>query len=166
MIVKIRNYINGIHNLEFEKNAEAMGLKEPFNGKVKLSTKMDKSSHQIVFDCYLECDSSFECDRCTVEYSEILKSNFELVYIFDEKETHSDNINVNFISPEADKIDLTKDVIEYCKLSIPLKKLCNENCKGLCSICGQNLNEKNCNCKEEKIDPKWEPLLKLKDKLN
>ncbi len=47
-----------------------------------------------------------------------------------------------------------------------MKKLCSEDCAGLCTKCGSNLNKNKCNCSEELKNPVWEPLLKLKDKLN
>jgi len=47
-----------------------------------------------------------------------------------------------------------------------MKKLCKEDCKGLCPRCGKNLNEDNCICTEKEIDPRWEPLEKLRNKLN
>jgi uncharacterized protein len=47
-----------------------------------------------------------------------------------------------------------------------MKKLCSEDCKGLCPSCGKNLNDGPCNCAEEIIDPRWELLQKLKTKNN
>ena len=52
-------------------------------------------------------------------------------------------------------------------LSIPLKPLCREECKGLCPVCGKNLNEGECEHvkkKEEEIDPRWEKLKALLEK--
>lgn len=43
-----------------------------------------------------------------------------------------------------------------------MEKLCKEDCKGLCSVCGINLNEKQCDCRIEKNNDIWEPLKKLK----
>jgi len=94
-----------------------------------------------------------------------LNSDFSLVYIFDKKE-NVESTNVFFISSKEDKIDITNDVIDYANLTIPLKKLCTEDCKGLCYSCGVNLNLEKCNCKKEEMGPTFEPLLKLKNKLN
>ena len=71
-----------------------------------------------------------------------------------------------YLHPETDKIDLAKDIRDYAILAVPMKKLCSEDCKGLCPKCGKNLNDGTCDCHEEKMDPRWEPLQKLKIKNN
>lgn len=165
MIIKITNYLVGVHKVEFEKSVSELKLGEPFVDKLNLDCTMDKSVHQIILNCNLSIFAQFNCDRCNSEYKTQLKSIFSLVYLFEKKEL-TDNANVYFISAKEDKIDITNDVIDYANLTIPLKKLCSEDCKGLCYRCGTNLNTGSCNCKIEKTEPEWEPLLKLKDKLN
>ena len=86
--------------------------------------------------------------------------------LFDKKEVDESETNVKYLSPADDKIDLTEDVIDYSKLAIPMKKLCKDDCKGLCIKCGTNLNQEKCSCNNEEMDSVWEPLLNLKDKLN
>ncbi|MBK7106801.1 MAG: DUF177 domain-containing protein [Ignavibacteriae bacterium] len=165
MIIKITNFPVGVHKIEFEKSISELQLGEPFIDKLNLICMMDKSIHQIILNCNLTIPAQFICDRCNSEYKTKLISDFSLVYIFDNKE-NIDDTNVFFISSKEDKIDITNDIIDYAKLTIPLKKLCNEDCKGLCFSCGVNLNLEKCNCKSETADPTWEPLLKLKNKLN
>ena len=43
-----------------------------------------------------------------------------------------------------------------------MKRLCKDDCKGLCPHCGKNLNEEECNCKIETTHDVWEPLKQLK----
>lgn len=38
--------------------------------------------------------------------------------------------------------------------NLPMKLLCRDDCKGLCSICGCNLNETVCNCDHTVYDPR------------
>lgn len=78
----------------------------------------------------------------------------------------SDEYNVKYLSPDQEKIYLKEDIYEYAELSIPLKRLCKDDCKGLCPHCGKNLNEETCNCKDEKTHDVWEPLKKLKGNFN
>ncbi|MGB9809870.1 MAG: YceD family protein, partial [Caldanaerobacter sp.] len=51
--------------------------------------------------------------------------------------------------------------LHFVILSLPMKFLCKEDCKGLCPICGTNLNYGSCSCKREDIDPRLEVLSKL-----
>lgn len=166
MIIKYTNYSDGVHHIELKKSAEKLNLGEPFSGDVLLNCKMDKSLSQIVFDCNLSVTADLTCDRCTKEYKSEINSKFQIIYLFSKESVNEEDLNVHYLSPETDKIDLAPDTIEYCKLSIPLKNLCSENCKGLCPKCGADLNDKTCNCDKEKINPVWDKLQNLKGKLN
>ena len=47
-------------------------------------------------------------------------------------------------------------------LSLPAYPVCQEGCKGLCSVCGNNLNERECGCDRKVPDPRWAGLAKVK----
>ena len=164
IIIKHTNYEIGVHYFEFAESVNSLGLEEPLIGDLKLKCRMDKSFSQIVFDCNLEVAANLECDRCTGEYDSVLKNEFEIVYLFSDESIEDDELNVHYLAPEADKIDLTPDVVEIAKLSIPMKNLCDEDCKGLCPKCGADLNETNCDCDKENINPIWDKLKELKNK--
>ena len=169
MKIKICNYSDDVHFIELSKSANALELEEAFKGDVNVKCKMDKTHSQIVLFCELEFTYNCDCDRCTVNYNTKLENKFELVYLFSEKlseEVDEEDLNVHYINRDTDFIDISEEVREYCILAIPYKNLCTEECKGLCYKCGTDLNETKCKCEDEKIDPKWEALLKLKDKLN
>ena len=48
-------------------------------------------------------------------------------------------------------------------LELPFQLLCREECKGLCPVCGADLNETTCNCNTKKVDPRLEKLKMLLD---
>jgi uncharacterized protein len=91
-----------------------------------------------------------------------------MVYLFGQDKELNDNNDANlvYLPIETDKIDISQDVRDFCIIALPMKKLCSEDCKGLCFKCGTNLNEKECSCTKEEIDIRWQPLLDLKNKLN
>ncbi|MCK5761042.1 MAG: DUF177 domain-containing protein [Candidatus Delongbacteria bacterium] len=103
------------------------------------------------------------CDRCGNEYEPTIE--IEIDYVFhlgDEKRGSSDNLEI--IRPKENDGYLIFDqyYIETFYLSLPHKKLCSHNCKGLCSQCGKNLNTGSCKCNEEEtIDPRWAKLAEL-----
>lgn len=163
MIIKYTNYTDGIHDLEFNEDVKTLGLKEPLFGNVNLKVRMDKSHSQIVLNCTMAVNARFDCDRCGEEFTNELKSDFRLVYLFGQNPGESEAVNLYYLSPDEDKIDLRPDVVEYSVLSVPMKKLCKEDCRGLCPHCGVNLNNETCNCTKENINPVWAPLLKLKN---
>jgi uncharacterized protein len=58
-------------------------------------------------------------------------------------------------------IDLAPLIRELSLLEIPTKPLCRADCQGLCQECGANLNEGDCGCVVEAIDPRLAPLQQL-----
>ncbi len=163
MIIKIKNYTDGIHHFEFEEPAEKIGLGDPFYNGVKLNVKMDKSNSQLVFDCNLHTKAKLDCDRCLNEYDAEFETDFIITYIIGT-DNGEEVDNLYYLSPEDDKINLTQDAYDYAKLSMPMKSLCSDDCKGLCPKCGKDLNVESCDCKENEINPIWEALLSKKKK--
>ncbi|NYE58223.1 YceD family protein [Carboxydothermus ferrireducens] len=62
------------------------------------------------------------------------------------------------------KINLDELVFEETVLNLPLKPVCHHDCKGLCPVCGENLNERECSCTQEEIDIRLLPLKQLLEK--
>jgi uncharacterized protein len=60
-------------------------------------------------------------------------------------------------------IDLSPLVRELSLLEIPMQPICRDDCQGLCSQCGSNLNHISCDCDQEHIDPRFSELQKLLD---
>lgn len=97
------------------------------------------------------------CDRCLTVFdrSQTLPVSHILV-----TELHSDaDTDDEYVVVEE---DMTLDLDELLRadilLSLPSKILCKEDCKGLCSVCGGNRNEKECHCEEKSIDPRLQIL--------
>jgi uncharacterized protein len=78
-----------------------------------------------------------------------------------ELELHRNDLEISFFEGEGFMVE---DLIfEQLLLALPHKKLCREDCKGLCQICGVNRNVKECMCVTNIIDPRLEVLKKLID---
>ncbi len=59
-------------------------------------------------------------------------------------------------------IELDPLVEEQIALAVPEYPVCQEGCKGLCPVCGQNQNEKACGCDRHVPDPRWAGLEKFR----
>ncbi len=110
-----------------------------------------------------------ECARCFGRFILARKVNLAAYFIpkktFDNGE--KENLSITEVLTEYyknDIINLAPILYDSVNLSIPIKPLCRDDCKGLCPICGTNLDVKKCNCKREKINPRWTPLEKLLEK--
>lgn len=166
MKIKISNLSDGTHNFLFTGELGEIGLAEPFIEKYRLSLEMDKSAHQIHLRVLLEVKAELSCDKCTKSYQEDVPVEFEMVYLFGEEPVDDVEPNVVYLPYTADSIDISDEIYDFAYLSVPMRKVCEEACKGLCPHCGIDLNEGNCDCTDDSVDPRWEPLLKLKNKLN
>lgn len=61
----------------------------------------------------------------------------------------------------GDSIDLSSAVMRNILAVMPMKVVCSDDCKGLCPVCGQNLNVKDCGCDMTYVDPRFESLRSL-----
>ncbi|HEX2944665.1 MAG TPA: DUF177 domain-containing protein [Clostridia bacterium] len=62
---------------------------------------------------------------------------------------------------EGKVLDISKALTDNIILNLPMKQLCSEKCRGLCSKCGANLNEVQCGCSDDDVDPRMEGLNKF-----
>ncbi|HSR18558.1 MAG TPA: DUF177 domain-containing protein [Ignavibacteriaceae bacterium] len=162
MIIKIANLSEGFHEYKFDENIENIGLTEPFFGNFFLNVKLAKIHNQIILNGDLKLNARFNCDRCAASYDSVINTGYKMVYLFGQHAQDNGSIDVTYMSADADKIDLTNDVHDYAVLAIPMKKLCKEDCKGLCYKCGKDLNESDCGCEKENFDERWKPLIENK----
>lgn len=103
----------------------------------------------------ISTDLELSCSRCLMPFKYRFDGNV------DEKFTlNSDSKDDDVIFMESDTLDITEIIENNIILSLPIKRLCSDSCKGLCQICGANLNLTTCNCRKDDLDPR---LAKLKD---
>lgn len=166
--IKVSNLTNGSYDFNFEGKASELDISEPYTGNFRTSVALTKFDNQIILDAETRITGNFNCDRCANEFQSEINSNYKTVYLFRSNTESDENEReeVVFIHPDTDKIELDKDIRDFALLAIPMKKLCSEDCKGLCPKCGKNLNEGTCDCKDENIDPRWDVLRKLKTNNN
>jgi uncharacterized protein len=63
---------------------------------------------------------------------------------------------------DGKQIDLDPILREQLLLALPMNALCSEECKGLCGMCGQNLNDRACDCDRHPVDPRLAVLKQIK----
>jgi uncharacterized protein len=98
------------------------------------------------------------CDRCTAEFEKKFVYPLE-VPIATELQ---DEENPDYFLLDGDELDLDELLETVFILNMDTRFLCREDCKGLCSRCGKNLNEGPCSCKAE-LDPRLAVLEQLLD---
>ena len=162
MIIKISNLSDGSYDYEFEGEIAEIGLIDPYTGKYDTNVELSKFQDQIILNCETNIKATMICDRCSENYEQVIKSEYNMVYLLRGTEEENESVDIVYLNGDAEKINIKDDVRDYALLAIPMKKLCNEDCKGLCYRCGKNLNEVDCECYQNEIDDRWKPLIKLK----
>lgn len=132
------------HDLEFV-NRE-IEIKKP----ILLELDIFNTSDSFVVEGSLKAEIILSCSRCLEKYNSKLELNISedvmKADMEDEEELYLDEI-----------------IIDNIILSLPMKPLCAEDCKGICPQCGQNLNQGECDCKVEMVDPRLEKLKEFYD---
>lgn len=138
---------------------EALGDRAVPSNYAILNIDITKVDDNVRFDGSVELHLNTSCDRCLEEYSlsEKVKIHHTLAPLYqskrqkeheEEKELELVKEDLDFAFYEGDAIELKDIVRENIMLTLPIKYLCSEDCKGLCSSCGKSLNGGPCNCKK------------------
>lgn len=113
---------------------------------------------------YLDAIVSYEyyenCARCLKEFINKVETVLSGRLLETSKSSRTIDDDELVFYYDNDEVELTEQVLSSILLSLPMKSLCDDNCKGLCLVCGKDLNIEECNCDIQEIDPR---LAKLKD---
>ena len=163
--IRIAGLSNGVHEYHFSITPADLLLEKYFRSEIEIDAQLEKTSRQLLLRTNIRTAAVFQCDRCLKDFNQPLKTEYSLFYFYREDEIEKLNVEeVSIIAPDTVSIDLAEDVRQMILLSVPLKLLCTETCKGLCPGCGNDLNFHPCSCEKEQIaDPRWQGL---KDLLN
>ena len=124
--------------------------------------RFTRTAQGILAQVRLQATLRTECVRCLTYFQQPLNTDFTELYAFSRKSITESEL----LLPDDANINLKPLVRDYLLLDIPIKPLCSEDCKGLCPVCGENLNENLCNHELENIDPRLSILKSLLDKDN
>ena len=124
------------------------------------SIRATRTPQGILLQVKIIAQTVLECVRCLINFHQSLNVSFTELYAFSQRYVTDSGL----LMPETGIIDLTPLLREYILLEIPISPLCFPDCKGLCLICGNNLNESKCNHEDETVDPRLASLKTFLDK--
>jgi len=131
-IIPFSSYSNGLHEFEFELNDAFFGLfpeSEIQKADVLVSVEMNKQDRQLEFNFILDGWVNLPCDRCLEEYQQPISNDFDLYGKFGDG-NNEDEFDVVWLPNEAYQIDLLQYLYEYVILSLPMRKVHEENADG------------------------------------
>ena len=143
-----------------------------------VSARLEKLARRVRLRAVTRAELTCPCGRCLAPVSVAVPVEFELSLVPEDepepaahagRERDEGPAGGSFRAEEADEehyrgkiIDLDPILREQILLSLPAYPVCRETCQGLCPVCGQNLNERDCGCDRRVPDPRWAGLEKLK----
>jgi uncharacterized protein len=115
-------------------------------------------------------DFQVPCARCVEDVPMVLEGNFDLIFRPLGADAGPQERSISAVETEIGYYQkdslLLEDVLrEQVLLSLPVRTLCKEDCKGLCPHCGGNRNSQACSCEEGQNDPRWEALGDLRGRM-
>lgn len=129
---------------------------KPFISPIQVTGKITNQAGIVLLDAAVSFEMQLTCDRCLDEFNRTYSYDFSHILV---RDTATDNDEYIVLPDRLLNLDdlMHADVL----LNLPSKLLCKEDCKGLCSVCGQNKNHQSCECKEKFGDPRFNVLDQL-----
>ncbi|SFR90846.1 YceD family protein [Anaeromicropila populeti] len=131
------------------------GAEYSFAKKNPIDLKIScEGERMISLECSTEISLMLPCSRCLEEVE--TKFDIHVSKNLDFHETEKDRIEELDETNYVIGYDLDTELLLYNEILIqfPLKVLCSEDCKGICFVCGTNLNKENCQCDKAVGDPR------------
>ena len=156
-----RLFDNVGESVEFSGSLDLHEVKrwgEPiFGGPVRVSGTA-KNRSGIVSVCYtVDFVLSVVCDRCLTPLNRPEHREFSHIVVLSLNREENDE----FIVVPDGALDLAELATADILLDLPTSIVCDEGCKGLCPVCGANLNEGDCGCRRKEVDPRLAKLQEL-----
>jgi uncharacterized protein len=129
---------------------------------VRLNGTISRIERGYLLEARCAFEGKLECSRCLAAYPFAADEPFSLVLAersaaaAGERELAPEDLDLAFY--EGDGIDVSPIAEERIQMSIPMKPLCREDCRGLCPRCGADRNVGTCDCATEEPDPRWAAL--------
>lgn len=129
---------------------------------VRGTLSVRKIGGEITVSGTLKTEIVFECSRCLKDSRREIEIPVGVVYhsadeVGSERhELKNDEMDMSFYQGET--IDIGELVTEQVLLSLDMKPLCRDDCRGLCPSCGADLNMEACGCGPRAVDPRFEAL--------
>jgi DUF177 domain-containing protein len=157
--------------LDIALSEETLDLGEPADtwdgpATVQAELRVGRSGRGVLISGSFNGDVPLVCSRCLEPFRFRTGDRFDLYCEpggegrpEEAHELADDELDVTYL--EEGRINTDHLLRENILLSLPVQPLCREDCRGLCSRCGANLNKGACTCTQIRMDPRMQALRKL-----
>ncbi len=146
----------------YEGPAEIEGVE--LEGPLDVHLRLTNAGSRIVVQGDLRVTALLECSRCAETFPQRLELSVDDSFVHeDSAEAEVGGLDrMNLLTYSETRVVFDELFRQEVVAAEPMQPVCEPGCRGLCDQCGVNLNEGSCRCEGEDIDPRWAPLLKLK----
>ena len=110
----------------------------------------------IVINASIKTKLQLSCSRCLDTFIYPIDIDIEERFTNDKELQNEETMFV-----DSDTLNITEIIENSIISTLPIKRLCKEDCKGLCSQCGANKNVENCSCLDYDVDIRLAKLREL-----
>lgn len=141
MKISVKNLIHsdtGTHeNQKIKEDIHGLDLMPGIDAsEVAGSLTLTKLEESILVEGNLEAKVTLICDRCLENFDHLISFELDREYRIDRKDYSPETLTID----KYLEINLARPIREELILAIPMKNLCKTECKGICPLCGVNLN--------------------------
>jgi uncharacterized protein len=130
----------------------------PEGSPMALTVRIESVTEGVLATGSATAELRGECGRCLIGFTDALEVDFVELFAYPnsltEKTTDEDEVS----RLEGDHLDLEPVVRDVVVLSLPLTPLCHPECAGLCSDCGERLDDLPAGHTHTQLDPRWAAL--------
>ncbi|MCH9024791.1 MAG: DUF177 domain-containing protein [candidate division Zixibacteria bacterium] len=132
---------------------------------LKLKLNVQNSDDEYFCQGSFEATAELECARCVKPFEKQLATDIDFI-VAPEGRNRAKEENIiddeDYVYYDNDlRADLWEILRQAVILAVSMKPLCVENCRGFCSVCGGNRNEKQCNCRNDNSKNQFAELRNL-----
>ena len=128
------------YSREIQEDDDHLELDDLVVNNLKSTIIASRTSEGLLLQVNGSADVATNCVRCLTDFFLPLEFGFEELYQFPSRTREETDL----VLPQDGNIDLRLLFREYLILALPIKRLCKPDCKGLCVVCGANLNDAIC----------------------
>ena len=118
-----------------------------YNENIIVDGRITLDDEIIILKANIKTSLNLTCSRCLETF--IYPIDIDIEERFTNNDQKADD---EIVFVKSDTLDITEIVENAIISSLPIKRLCSDSCKGLCQVCGANLNKETCSCQNEDVD--------------
>lgn len=139
---------------EMECFSSAMGS-FPISSKKPFTLHLTNDNNkQLLISGDTALDVTVPCDRCLTDVTVTIPVSIDRRVALDQGEVVVDCDEGEDTFLKEQQLDVDRLIYDEILVNWPAKVLCKDDCKGICPKCGQNLNQRDCGCDRQVLDPR------------